>query len=126
VPTLFSEELGDNLRLGWDVEDEDLTRVLHVAAAGDLVAGLEDGLGTRLGPRGVRLSGGEAHRIAAARALVTRAALVVADDLSAALDAETELLLLDRLVRERPRTLLLVSHRPSILTRADAVVTLER
>jgi ATP-binding cassette, subfamily B, bacterial len=126
VPTLFSEELGDNLRLGWDVEDEDLTQVLHVAAAGDLVAGLEDGLGTRLGPRGVRLSGGEAHRIAAARALVTRAALVVADDLSAALDAETELLLLERLVRERPRTLLLVSHRPSLLARADAVAALAR
>jgi ATP-binding cassette, subfamily B, bacterial len=125
VPTIFSEELGHNLRLGWDVEDHELLGVLDVAAASDVVGDLEDGLATRLGPRGVRLSGGQAHRIAAARALVTRAALVVADDLSAALDAETETRLLDQLVQDRSRTLLLVSHRPGVQARADTVVTLD-
>jgi ABC-type transport system involved in cytochrome bd biosynthesis fused ATPase/permease subunit len=74
----------------------------------------------------VRLSGGQAHRIAAARALATGAALVVADDLSAALDAETEASLLDGLLADRTRTLLLVSHRPAVQARADAVVTLGR
>jgi ATP-binding cassette, subfamily B, bacterial len=125
VPTIFSEELGENLRLGWDVGDEALSDILHAAAATDFVEELEEGLATRLGPRGVRLSGGQAHRIAAARALVTRAALVVADDLSAALDAETETRLLDRLLQERSRTLLLVSHRPGVQARADTVVTLD-
>jgi ATP-binding cassette, subfamily B, bacterial len=126
VPTIFSEELGHNLRLGWDVEDHDLLATLDAAAASDVIHDLEEGLATRLGPRGVRLSGGQAHRVAAARALVTRAALVVADDLSAALDAETETTLLDQLVADRSRTVLLVSHRPGVQARADTVVTLDR
>jgi ATP-binding cassette, subfamily B, bacterial len=126
VPTIFSEELGHNLRLGWDIEEDELFGTLHTAAAIEFVHDLEDGLATPLGPRGVRLSGGQAHRIATARALATRAALVVADDLSAAIDAETETQLLDRLLRDRSRTLLLVSHRPGVQARADTVVSLGR
>jgi ATP-binding cassette, subfamily B, bacterial len=126
VPTIFSEELDANLRLGWAVPDDGLTTALRSANARAFVDDLDDGLATRLGPRGVRLSGGQAHRIAAARALVTGAALVVADDLSAALDAETEASLLDRLLADRTRTLLLVSHRPAVIARADAVATLGR
>jgi ATP-binding cassette, subfamily B, bacterial len=124
VPTLFSERLDDNLRLGWDVDDALLEEVLRTVAADDLLAGLEEGFGTQLGPRGVRLSGGQAHRVAAARALVTGAAVVVADDLSAALDAETEARLLDRFLGDRGRTLVVVTHRPSVLERADVVVDL--
>jgi ATP-binding cassette, subfamily B, bacterial len=126
VPTIFSEELDANLRLGWAVPDDELADALRSATASGFVDDLDDGLATRLGPRGVRLSGGQAHRIAAARALATGAALVVADDLSAALDAETEASLLDGLLADRTRTLLLVSHRPAVLARADAVVTLGR
>ncbi|MFA9445507.1 ATP-binding cassette domain-containing protein [Egicoccus sp. AB-alg6-2] len=124
VPTLFSETLDDNLRLGWDLGEDDLQRALDAAAARDLVAELEHGLRTRLGPRGIRLSGGQAHRVAAARALVAGSALVVADDLSAALDAETEAALLDRILGDRARTMLVVSHRPSVLERADVVLEL--
>jgi hypothetical protein len=62
VPTLFSERLDDNLRLGWDVDDTLLEEVLRTVAADDLLAGLEEGFGTQLGPKGVRLSGGQAHR----------------------------------------------------------------
>ncbi|GGI05058.1 ABC transporter ATP-binding protein [Egicoccus halophilus] len=123
VPTLFSEALDDNLRLGWDVDDADLQQALDAAAARELVGSLEDGLDTRLGPRGIRLSGGQAHRVAAARALVAGSALVVADDLSAALDAGTEAELLDRILG-RGRTMLVVSHRPSVLARADVVLEL--
>jgi ATP-binding cassette, subfamily B, bacterial len=126
VPTVFSEELGANLRLGWAVPDDQLAGALRTAAATGFVDDLDEGLATRLGPRGVRLSGGQAHRVAAARALATGAALVVADDLSAALDAETEASLLDQLLADRTRTLLLVSHRPAVLARADAVVRLGR
>jgi ATP-binding cassette, subfamily B, bacterial len=126
VPTIFSEELDANLRLGWAVADDELASALRSATASRFVDELDDGLATRLGPRGVRLSGGQAHRIAAARALATGAALLVADDLSAALDAETEASLLDGLLADRTRTLLLVSHRPAVLARADAVVILDR
>lgn len=125
VPMLFSETLDENLRLGWDVADELLHGVLGYAAVGELVASLEQGLATRLGPRGTRLSGGQAHRVAAARALVAGSAFVVADDLSAALDATTEATLLDRLLGARTRTLLVVSHRPAVLERADVVLDLD-
>jgi ATP-binding cassette, subfamily B, bacterial len=124
VPVLFSERLDDNLRLGWEVDDDGLRRAMHTAAVADLLGSLEDGFATRLGPRGVRLSGGQAHRVAAARALVPGPALLVADDLSAALDAETETRLLDRILADRTRTLLLVSHRPAVLQRADVVIDL--
>jgi ATP-binding cassette subfamily B protein len=126
VPTLFSEALDDNLRLGWDIDEADVHAALDAAAARDLVAELEDGLDTRLGPRGVRLSGGQAHRVAAARALIAGSALVVADDLSAALDAETEATLLDRILGDRGRTMLVVSHRPSVIERADVVLDLDQ
>ena len=125
VPTLFSEALDDNLRLGWDVAEADVHAALDAAAARELVGELEYGLDTRLGPRGVRLSGGQAHRVAAARALVAGSALVVADDLSAALDAETEATLLDRILGDRSRTMLVVSHRPSVIERADVVLDLD-
>lgn len=124
VPTLFSESLADNLRLGWDVADPVLGTALETAAADDLAAGLEQGLDTPLGAKGVRLSGGQGHRVATARAVVGDPALLVADDLSAALDASTEAGLLDRLLVQGARTLLVVSHRGAVLERADVVVDL--
>jgi ATP-binding cassette, subfamily B, bacterial len=124
VPTLFSESIEDNLRLGWDVDPEVLLAALDQAAAAELPDLLEDGMRTRLGPRGVRLSGGQAHRVALARALVTSPAVLIADDLSAALDAPTETRLLDGLLARADRTVVLVSHRPAVLRRADVILEL--
>lgn len=124
VPTLFGEALDDNLRLGRDLTDAELHDALAAAGGHELVGALDDGLATRLGPRGVRLSGGQVHRVAVARSLASGAALVVADDLSAALDAPTEAALLDGLLAQRDRTVLVVSHRPAVLARADVVLDL--
>ncbi len=126
VPVLFSEDVAANLRLGRDVSDAELEQALHAAASETLSGDLERGLETPLGPRGVRLSGGQAHRVAAARAVAAGGALLVADDLSAALDAPTEARLLDRLLEDRQRTVVAVSHRPAVLARADVVVDLGR
>jgi ATP-binding cassette subfamily B protein len=125
VPVLFSEAIEDNLRLGWDVDDDVLVAALGQAAAAELPDLLDAGMRTRLGSRGVRLSGGQAHRVALARALVTAPAVLVADDLSAALDAPTEARLLDGLLADGARTIVLVSHRPSVLARADVVLHLD-
>jgi ATP-binding cassette subfamily B protein len=77
----------------------------------------------------VRLSGGQLQRALAARALVRRPELLVVDDLSSALDVETERALWDGLLspdREGPPyALLVVSHRPAVLARADRVVVLD-
>ena len=126
VPRLFSQSLRDNILLG--LPDDRLGHALHTAVLEPDVATLEAGLDTVVGPRGVRLSGGQVQRAAAARMLVREAELLVFDDLSSALDVETEQLLWERLVDEageaRP-TCLVVSHRRPALRRADHIIVLD-
>jgi ATP-binding cassette subfamily B protein len=83
------------------------------------------GLETEIGARGVRLSAGQIQRMAAARMFVREADLLVLDDLSSALDVETEQVLWQRLLERHNRTVLAVSHRPLLLRAADRVIVLE-
>ena len=138
VPRLFSESLRENVLLG--LPDERLVVAMETAVLAPDIATLENGLDTLVGPRGVRLSGGQVQRTAAARMLVRQPELLVFDDLSSALDVETERELWERLETERLRdweiktshqppatshTFLVVSHRRAVLRRADWVVVLE-
>ena len=132
VPRLFSQPLRDNILLGLP-DDGRLAAALHTAVMEPDVAALEAGLDTVVGPRGVRLSGGQVQRAAAARMLARDAELLVFDDLSSALDVETEALLWARLVgapdertagAARP-TCLVVSHRRPALRRADNILVLD-
>jgi ATP-binding cassette subfamily B protein len=87
---------------------------------------LENGLETVVGPRGVKLSGGQAQRTAAARMFIRGPELLVFDDLSSALDVETEQVLWERLFgRKVVPTCLVVSHRRAVLRRADQIVVLK-
>lgn len=129
IPRLFSESLRENLLLGWPGEHVD--QALELAAFAADLAEMPDGLDTVVGPRGVRLSGGQVQRATAARALVRAPDLLVVDDLSSALDIETEQLLWERIAGAArdgrgPGTLLVVSHRRAALERADQVVVLDR
>ncbi|GAA1283945.1 HlyB/MsbA family ABC transporter [Planotetraspora silvatica] len=131
VPRLFSESLRENLLLGRSGSDGDLARALESAAFEEDLAEMPDGLDTIVGPRGVRLSGGQVQRATAARALVRMPDLLVVDDLSSALDVETEKVLWDRIADAArdgrgPETLLVVSHRQAALERADQVIVLDR
>ena len=130
VPKLFSASLLDNLTLGRATTDDELHLALHLAALDGDVEEMPEGLTTPVGPRGVRLSGGQLQRAAAARALAADSALLVLDDLSSALDAATEQRLWQRLRENReaagaPRTLLVVSHRAAALAQADQIVHLD-
>jgi ATP-binding cassette, subfamily B, bacterial len=125
VPRLSSESLQDNLLLG----HEDTSRLLpavHAAVLDRDVASMPEGLLTQVGARGVRLSGGQVQRAAIARALVRPADVLVLDDVSSALDVETESRLWDRLLADNGRTLLVVSNRPATIARADQVIRLEQ
>lgn len=123
VPRLFSERLADTILLGTD--DDGLVEALRTACLDEDVARMSEGLDTLVGPKGVRLSGGQIQRTAAARAFVRRPDLLVVDDLSSALDVRTETQVWDRLLDtdDRP-TLLVVSHRPRVLAEADQVIRL--
>ena len=124
VPRLFSETLAATVLLG--LPDEHLDDALWLACLDEDLAHLPEGVGTLIGPRGLRLSGGQIQRTGAARALVRRPDLLVVDDLSSALDVETESVLWNRLAEGGLRTALLVSHRPAVLDRADRIVVLDR
>jgi ATP-binding cassette, subfamily B, bacterial len=130
VPRLFSQPLRDNILLG--LPDDDLDRVVETAVLKPDIAQLEAGLDTIVGPRGVRLSGGQVQRTATARMLLRDAELLVFDDLSSALDVETEAQLWKGLKKcdflEKSHfspTFLVVSHRRSVLQRADQVIVME-
>jgi ATP-binding cassette, subfamily B, bacterial len=97
VPRLFSETLRENILLGLPEKQVDLAGAIHTAVLERDVATLDKGLDTLVGPRGVRLSGGQVQRAAAARMVVRDAELLVVDDLSSALDVETERLLWERI-----------------------------
>jgi ABC-type multidrug transport system fused ATPase/permease subunit len=126
VPRLFSETLRENLLLGRPDDATALDAAIHAAVLESDVATLEHGLDTLVGPRGVKLSGGQVQRAAAARMFLRSAELLVFDDLSSALDAETEGELWTRLfARGRDVTCLVVSHRPAALRRADQVLLMD-
>lgn len=100
VPRLFSDSLQDNILLGLPPARIDLVAALHLAVMEPDIAGMQDGLATVVGPKGVRLSGGQVQRAAAARMFVRDAELLVFDDLSSALDVETERTLWERVFAE--------------------------
>ncbi|HZQ87947.1 MAG TPA: ABC transporter ATP-binding protein [Acidimicrobiales bacterium] len=125
VPRLFSAQLGENVTLGWPASADDVASALRMAAVDEDVAAMPDGLATLVGPRGMRLSGGQAQRTAAARAIVRSPDLLVVDDLASALDPHTEARLWSAIV-DLPTACLAVSHRPALLQRADRIVVLDR
>ena len=148
VPRLFSEALRDNILMGLPEDEVDLPGAIRAAVMAPDVAAMEKGLDTLIGPKGIRLSGGQAQRAAAARTFVRDPELLVFDDLSSALDVETERELWDRLderrmnasreggrMKERPDSsfiihpssfaCLVVSHRRPVLRRADHIVVLK-
>ena len=125
VPRLFSEELRGNILLGLREDGADLPGAVRSAVLERDIDDLEDGLDTVVGPRGVKLSGGQQRRAAAARMFVREPELLVFDDLSSGLDVETERTLWERLSERTDRTVLAVSHRRAALRQADHIVVLK-
>ncbi|MFF3485337.1 ABC transporter ATP-binding protein [Streptomyces sp. NPDC002701] len=137
-PRLFSGSLRDNVLLGLEGDsdgtgtddgegDGDGTifeKAAHTAVLGPDLSAMQDGADTVVGPRGLRLSGGQLQRTAIARMLARRPELLVLDDVSSALDPATEHLLWDRLL-DGSVTVLAVSHRPALLRAAARVVVLK-
>jgi ATP-binding cassette, subfamily B, bacterial len=126
TPRLFSESLRSNILLGLPGDAVDLPGALRSAVMEQDLLALEDGLDTMVGARGVKLSGGQVQRSATARMFVRPADLYVFDDLSSALDVETERVLWDRFFERPAATSLVVSHRHAALRRADQIIVLAK
>ena len=125
TPRLFSEELRANILLGLPEPKVDLDGAIRTAVMEGDLEELDDGLETVVGPRGVRLSGGQVQRTASARMFVRAPELLVFDDVSSALDVETERRLWRRVSELEGVTSLVVSHRREAFRRADHIVVLE-
>ncbi len=124
VPRLFSETFRENVLMGLAASDNEFDRAIWLSVMEDDLAALENGPETAIGPRGVRLSGGQVQRTAAARMFVRSPELLVFDDLSSALDVSTEHTLWDRVFSLPDVTSLVVSHRKTAYRRADNILVL--
>jgi len=125
---LLSGTIRENIRFGrtW-ISDDDLDMAVDVARLREEIAGWPEGLDTVVGSRGLRLSGGQKQRVALARALAGRPAILLLDDCTASLDAETEEQVWRELSTAIPGcTIILVTHRPATLQRSNQIIVLDR
>ncbi len=124
---LFSETIAGNVRMGnRDATDEDIWQALRDAGIADFIEGLEEGLETAVGERGMNLSGGQKQRLCLARALVGKPDVLILDDSTSALDAITEERIFT-VMREQTAgaSILLVTTRLSSVLLADRVLLLD-
>ena len=129
IPWLYSASLQDNLLMGLPQGNSGMIdEAISAAVMEDDLVDLDDGLETVVGPKGVRLSGGQMQRTAAARMFLRSPELFVFDDLSSALDVETEKKLWDRMFERRAAdqsTCLVVTHRRAALRHADQIILMK-
>jgi len=127
-PFLFYGTVRDNLTMAKeDATDEELMAAITAAELKDFVDSSPDGLETRVGDQGMALSGGQAQRLAIARALLKDAPLVILDEPTSQIDVETEALLnraLERLCANK--TVLLIAHRLSTIEQADRIIVMDQ
>ncbi len=124
-PIVLSGPVTDSLTLGFDIEPDAINRALGVSEA-QFVDDLPSGRNTHIGERGITLSGGQRQRIALARALARQSPVLLLDDTTSSLDAETE----ERVLRslrdmDNKQTLVIVTARPSSISFADEIVVLD-
>ncbi len=126
-PFLFSDTIADNIRFGDERLSDEAVRVAgHIAALDKDVKDFPSGYETVVGERGITLSGGQKQRAAIARALLVNPAILILDDVTSAVDTETENEIYDRLNENyRHCTRFIISHRVSSVKEADLIIYLE-
>ena len=124
---LFSSTIRDNIAYG--AVDADMEQIIAVAKAAylhDFVQSLPDGYDTWVGERGITLSGGEKQRLAIARTLLVNPSILILDDSTSSVDAETEHLIRDSLGKLiKGRTTFIITHRLPIIKNADLILVLK-
>lgn len=125
---LFSDTVRENIKLGKEVEEDVIEKALRDARALHFVRNLPEGLETIIGERGLGLSGGQKQRLTIARALVRAligsAKILILDDVTSALDMETELYI-QKAIEEYGLTKIIIAHRVSSVKNADEIIVLD-
>ena len=128
-PLLFSGSVRDNIAYGRpNATPDEVEAAARAARADEFIQGLPEGYDTVIGERGIGLSGGQRQRIAIARALLIDPRLLILDDSTSAVDAETEAAIqesLDRLMRDSYRTVFVIAQRASTVRDADQILVLD-
>ena len=124
---LFDDTIGNNIAYASPNATRDMVEAAARAAhAHEFIETLPDGYDTLIGERGQRLSGGQRQRLAIARALLKNSPILILDEATSSLDAESELLVQDALAKLMlNRTAFVVAHRLSTVRRADQIIVLE-
>jgi ATP-binding cassette, subfamily B, bacterial MsbA len=125
---LFDESIASNIAYGSPgATREQIEAAARAAHAHEFIVTLPSGYDTWIGERGQRLSGGQRQRLAIARALLKNSPILILDEATSSLDAESERLVQDALANlMRDRTSFVIAHRLSTVRRADAIIALER
>tara|TARA_B100000212_G_scaffold173164_1_gene130248 strand:+ start:7473 stop:9338 length:1866 start_codon:yes stop_codon:yes gene_type:complete len=122
-PFLFFGTLKQNVAYNRESNDDEIMKALELAGAANFVTDFENGLDTMVGDRGTMLSGGQRARVSLARALLKSPSLLVLDEASSALDAETEKRIQENLIASGgSRTTIAVAHRLSTIRSADEII----
>ena len=124
---LFNDTIGYNIAYGReDASDAEVREAARGASIAGFIEAQPQGYNTRVGERGLKLSGGEKQRVAIARTLLKNPPVLILDEATSALDSRTEAAILDTLERiERGRTTLVIAHRLSTVVNADEIVVLD-
>jgi len=122
---LFSDTIKNNILLGLKDEGGKLEQAIYSAVLDRDIKNFKEGIDTLIGSKGVKLSGGQRQRVAVARMFARKADLYVFDDISSALDIETEIKLWDRMFERKNITALVVSNRHVALKNADKILVMK-
>jgi ATP-binding cassette subfamily B protein len=123
---LFSGTVRENIAYGTEATDTEVVAAAEAGAAHEFIRSLPDGYDTELGPQGTGLSGGQRQRIGIARTLLRNPPVIILDEPTTALDADSEDLVLEGLDRlMRGRTCLLITHSPRLARTADQIIELD-
>ncbi len=125
IPKLFSDTVLNNILLGLEKDSVEIEKAIYRAVLEPDIKQLENGINTMVGPKGVKLSGGQVQRVAAARMFVRDSELFLLDDISSAIDVDTEKELWNRLFETKGKTCIVVSNKKIALQYATQIIVLK-